>query len=63
MEYTEKTTIVITAKAGSMIGDCIREAFITAMEEYVRVELLHNGNSYFIDARKMVSDAQKKNGC
>jgi len=54
MDNINKKTVLVTARGGSVIYDCISEAIIVAMKEHVDVELTHSAKVYKVDYANLI---------
>jgi hypothetical protein len=62
MEYKniEVNEIIVRAKAGSNIGECIREAWALAIERWNNVILIHSDKEYKIFINKIYQIVEEK---
>lgn len=61
MEHIRLIEIVVEAKAGAKIDDCIADAVVTAMHNDGTVKLTHNGSVFVItsaDIRRMILNTE-----
>jgi len=60
LEHTNVIEVRVSARAGSAIGDCLREAILIAVEEWRNVVLVHNNVSYRVCPNDLIASVDKE---
>lgn len=53
LEHTIVERIVLNARAGSHISECLEDAMLLASRAWSVVEVIHNEKSYVVDPNEM----------
>ena len=61
-DYSEVSDIRIRAKPGAAIGQCMREALLVAVQEWVDVVLTHNDKEYRVKVNALLGMVREEKG-
>ena len=60
LNHTNVIEVHVCARAGAMIGDCLREAILIAVKEWRNVVLVHNNVSYRVSPNDLIASVDKE---